>query len=142
MASSPRLSPYAMMRRKAEAERNASRLHEARLYYEDIRAQLRWAEAEAGRSAAVLRTALRELDWAMVQLREAKEKIISAVDGSLLKRRAHDNCLKSPTSVMAPILSRSQARRKWRNRRMLSPCMSPLSLSRGSHNCSTYGYCA
>lgn len=86
------------MRRKAEAERRMSKLRERRMHQEETRTQLKNAEADAGRSAAMLRTTLRELDCAVLQLREAKEKIQTAVNGKKLK--AHEICVKPPGNVV------------------------------------------
>lgn len=75
-----------------------SEIREVRMYREEIRSQLRSAEANAGRSAAALRSTLRELGWAIIQLREAKEMIDVAVGGA--KKKAHAKCVISPQSVM------------------------------------------
>lgn len=93
-----RLTPTTFMRRKAEAERRVSELRDTRMHREEVRSQLRSAEADAGRSAAALRSTLRELDWAVIQLREAKEMIQEAVGGA--KKKAHDKCVIRPQDSM------------------------------------------
>eukprot|EP00177_Eucheuma_denticulatum_P005689 GFKZ01010363.1.p1 GENE.GFKZ01010363.1~~GFKZ01010363.1.p1 ORF type:complete len:144 (-),score=17.59 GFKZ01010363.1:663-1094(-) len=93
-----RLTPATIMRRKAEAERRISKLRELRMKHEETRTQLKNAEADAGRSAAKLRTTLRELDYAVLQLREAREKIHTAVVGKRVK--AHELCVEPARNVV------------------------------------------
>lgn len=83
-------SPLALYQRKAAAERRAVEWGTARVRGETSRSSLREAEAQAGRQAAALRAALRELDDAVGELREARRRIGEAA--ILPKPSAHAAC--------------------------------------------------
>lgn len=84
------LSAASLYQRKAQAERRTFEWRAARLQGDVSRAALREAEASAGRHAAALRAALRDLDDAVGQVRDARRRIGEAV--VIPRPLAHASC--------------------------------------------------